>query len=385
MNKGLSMIGGIGLGAGLAYLFDPDMGNRHRALIRDKAVRALNKTGDAVEATARDIQHRLIGTVSELRSRVTEMGEEVSDELAESTHRLEARVRAELGMVSSHPGAIEVRVHDGRVTLSGSILAEEVDPALSAVSSIRGVEGVENRLEVHQTAENVPSLQGGTRRMQQFELMQENWSPSARTMMGMTGTVLTLYGLRREGFFRTIVGTIGLGILARSVTNMPVKRIVGVGAGHRAVDVQKTIHIAAPVEKVFEFWDNFQNFPKFMSNVREVQMKEDGRSHWVVAGPAGVPVEWDAVITERIPSQVIAWKTVPGSTVENAGIVRFNSGPDGTTRVDVRMAYHPPAGAIGHAVAPLFGADPKSEMDADLARMKSLIETGIRPHDAAAA
>lgn len=104
-----------------------------------------------------------------------------------------------------------------------------------------------------------------------------------------------------------------------------------------------------------------------------------------MSGPAGVPVEWDAEITERIPNKTIAWKTVPGATVEHAGIVRFDPNPDGTTRVEIRMSYNPPAGAIGHVVASLFGADPKSEMDADLARMKTLIETGIRPHDAAAA
>jgi len=379
MNRGLSIIGGIGLGAGMAYLFDPDMGNRRRAIMRDKAVRALNKTGDAIEATAQDVQHRVIGTVSELRSRVTQAGEEISDEL------LEARIRSKLGMVSAHPGAIEIRIDNGQVTLSGAILAEEVDPVLSTLSSIRGVKGMENRLEVHQTAGNVPSLQGGVPRREQFEWMQEHWSPAARTMIGFTGAMLALYGLKREGFFRTVVGTFGLGILARSITNMPVKRIVGVGAGPGVVDVQKTINIAAPVEKVFEFWNNFQNFPKFMSNVREVQLDGESRSHWVVSGPAGVPVEWDAEVTERIPNQVIAWKTVPGSTVENAGTVRFSSNPDGTTRVDIQMSYNPPAGAIGHVVASLFDADPKSEMDADLARMKTLIETGIRPHDAAAA
>lgn len=379
MNKGLSMIGGVGLGAALAYLYDPEMGNRRRAMIRDKAVKALNKTEEAIEASTKDLQHRVVGTVSELRSRVAEAGEEVSDEL------LEARVRAKIGMVSAHPGAIEVRVNNGRVTLSGPILAEEVDPVVAAVSSVRGVKGVENQLEVHQTADNVPSLQGGTPRREQFELMQENWSPATRMMMGVTGTVLALYGLKREGFFRTIVGTFGLGIVARSVTNMPVKRIVGVGAGPRVVDIQKTINIAAPVEKVFEFWSNLQNFPKFMANVREVHVTGENRSHWVVAGPAGVPVEWDAEITERIPNKLIAWKTVPGSTVEHAGMVRFDSNPDGTARVDIRMSYNPPAGAIGHVVAALFGADPKSEMDADLNRMKTLIETGIRPHDAAAA
>ncbi|TAK07818.1 MAG: BON domain-containing protein [Candidatus Manganitrophaceae bacterium] len=379
MNKGLSMIGGIGLGAGLEYLFDPEMGDRRRAMIRDKAVEALNKAEEAIEVTAKDVQNRVAGLVSELRSRVTEMGEEISDEV------LEARIRAKLGMVSAHPGAIEIRVNNGQVTLSGPILAEESERVLSAISAIKGVSGVENQLESHETADNVPSLQGGRRRMQPFELMRENWSPSARTLMGFTGTVLTLYGLRRDGFFRTMVGTVGLGIVARSITNMPMKQMVGIGAGPDVIDVQKTIAIAAPVEKVFEFWNNFQNFPKFMANVREVQLKEEGKSHWVVSGPAGIPVEWDAEITERIPNKLIAWKTVPGSVVEHAGVVRFDSNSDGTTRVDIKMSYNPPAGALGHVVATLFGADPKSEMDADLARMKTLIETGIRPHDAAAA
>lgn len=379
MNRGLSMIGGVGLGAGMEYLFDPEMGDRRRALIRDKAVEALNKAEEAIEVTAKDVQNRVTGLVSELRSRVTEMGEEISDEL------LEARIRAKLGMVSAHPGAIEIRVNNGQVTLSGPILSEEAERVLSAISSIRGVSGVENQLESHETADNIPSLQGGSRRMEPFELMQENWSPSARTLMGFTGTVLTLYGLRRDGFFRTMVGTVGLGILARSITNMPMKKMVGIGTGPEVIDVQKTIDIAAPVEKVFEFWNNFQNFPKFMANVREVQMKEEGKSHWVVAGPAGIPIEWDAEITEHVPNKLIAWKTVPGSVVEHAGVVRFDPNPDGTTRVEIKMSYNPPAGALGHVVATLFGADPKSEMDADLARMKSLIETGIRPHDAAAA
>src|SRR5204863_1791146 len=90
----------------------------------------------------------------------------------------------------------------------------------------------------------------------------------------------------------------------------------------------------------------------------------------------GVPVEWDAELTQIVPNQVIAWKTLPGSTVEHAGIVRFQPAPDGTASVNVRLSYNPPAGAVGHTVATLFGADPQSELDADLARMKTLIETG---------
>jgi uncharacterized membrane protein len=147
--------------------------------------------------------------------------------------------------------------------------------------------------------------------------------------------------------------------------------------------VQKTININAPLDQVFGFFSNYQNFPRFMSNVREVRDHASGRSHWVVAGPMGLNVEWDADLTEYVPDQIIAWKSVEGAVVENAGIIRFDGNPDGSTRVDIKLSYNPPGGALGHAVAKLFGADPKSEMDGDLARVKTTLETGRPPHDAA--
>ena len=83
------------------------------------------------------------------------------------------------------------------------------------------------------------------------------------------------------------------------------------------------------------------------------------------------------------PNALIEWRSTPDSQVKHEGAVRFEPTDDGGTRVSVGLCYVPPAGALGHAVASLFGADPKSEMDADLMRMKSMIETGKRPHDAA--
>ena len=80
---------------------------------------------------------------------------------------------------------------------------------------------------------------------------------------------------------------------------------------------------------------------------------------------------------------MIAWKSVEGASVENAGIVRFDPNEDGSTRVEVKLSYNPPGGAVGHAVAALFGSDPETEMDEDLMRMKSFIETGVQPGDAA--
>jgi uncharacterized membrane protein len=150
--------------------------------------------------------------------------------------------------------------------------------------------------------------------------------------------------------------------------------------------VQKVINVDAPVAEVFRFWTDYQNFPRFMPHVRDVRQIADGRSQWTVAGPAGVPVHWTAEVTRMISGTLIEWRATGNSQVRHNGSVRFDPYPGGRagrTRVSVRLSYVPPAGAFGHAVAALFGADPKSEMDADLLRMKTMIETGRAPHGTA--
>jgi uncharacterized membrane protein len=171
-------------------------------------------------------------------------------------------------------------------------------------------------------------------------------------------------------------GMAGAGLLARSLTNMELKELVGARSRSRGIDIRKTIHIAAPVEKVYEFWANYENFPRFMRHLKEVRETGPGRSHWIASGPGGVAVEWDAEITEVTPLRVLAWRGVPGSEVENAGSVRFDPDAHNGTRLTIQLSYQPPAGAVGHAFAKLFGSDPKQAMDEDLVRLKSMLEVG---------
>jgi uncharacterized membrane protein len=365
---GTRLWGGIFAGAGLMYFFDPDRGRRRRALLRDQVVRALDAAADAAETTGRDLGNRVRGLFAEARSLAA--AEPVSDEL------LEARVRSRLGRVVAHPGAIEVTVRRGVVTLAGPIVKSEVDDLLASVSKIRGVREVGNRLEVHERAGHVPALQGtGRRRQPRFELAQENWSPTARLLAGAAGGGLAAYGAMKRGVRGTAAGLVGSGLIARAVSNMTLERLLGLGSGRRGIDVRKTIHVDAPVERVFDYWSEVSNFPLFLEHVKDVKDDGRGRSHWSVEGPAGTAIEFDAVITAFIPNQLIAWKTLPRQTVRHSGIVRFDEDPQGT-RVDVWLTYKPPAGFIGHAVAALFGADPKHALDEDLLRFKSIIETG---------
>lgn len=370
----LTMLGGVGLGAALMYAFDPARGKRRRAGVRDKLVSATDKAADAASATARDLRNRARGLYASSLSHT----EKATDEV------LVARVRSKLGRVVSHPSAIEVSAEQGWITLKGPILAHELNDLLATVAKVPDVVNVDNQLEVHKEAGDLPALQGGTQRFgDRFELMQENWSPTARLLTGAAGGAAIVYGLTRRNPMCLLVGTVGAGLLLRGVTNLELKRLTGVNAGRRAIEIQKDINIAAPVERVYEFWSNVENFPMFMTNVQEVRATNEGRSHWKVKGPAGVPVEWDAIITEQIPNKLLAWKSVAGASVANSGIIRFDQNPDGTTRLEVKLSYNPPGGAMGHALAALLGADPKRQMDQDFVRVKTLIETGNPPHDAA--
>jgi len=374
MNKGLTLLAGIGLGAGLVYIFDPEAGNRRRTRARDRVTHLANKTGDKIEAKARDLQNRSVGLASEWISRLTR--EEVTDEI------LTARIRSKLGTVVSHPGSITVRVDRGHVSLSGPILSREVTRLLAGIRAVRGVVALEDQLEVHSQAYGIPGLQGEGKIPE--GVIKEEWSPAARFLGGAAGAALALYGARREGIFAAAVGTFGLGLMVRGVTNMPMSRLVGMGAGPRAVDIQKTIEIAAPVEQVFAFWNNNENFPRFMKNVRKVENLEEGRSRWTMAGPIGLSIEWEAAITDKRTNELLAWRSMPGAIIEHAGAVRFRPTPQGGTEIEVNLSYNPPAGALGRLAANLFGSDPRTELGEELARMKSLIETGKLPEEAAA-
>jgi len=376
MNRNLGMLGGLCLGAGLMYLLDPDRGNRRRALIRDKTVHCLNQTGDFLDAATNDFRNRASGTLAELNHLF------VTDHASDAV--VVARVRARMGRIIRHPRAIEVSANQGRVTLRGPILREEADVLTRSVSFVRGVQSVEDRLERYDQPGDIPALQGQVRQPEQVQdYMQANWSPATRLMACIAGGVLGMFGMKQKGVMGTLLGCAGLGLMSRGATNREMKQLVGMGSGRCAVELQKSLHINAPVDVVFAFWTNYDNFPHFMTNVKEVREGINGRSHWVVKGPAGIPIEWDAEITRIEQNRELGWKTLSGSVVEHAGLIRFEDNFDGTTQVHIQMSYNPPAGVLGHTVADLLGFDPKTKMDVDLARMKTLIETGKTPRHSA--
>lgn len=364
----LGLISGAAIGAGLMYLADPNRGNRRRAFARDQVVHGFRLFGTVVDKGIRDMRNRARRTVAEAWCAMKP--ENVSDEV------LVDRARAKIGRTVSHPSAIEVTAKDRRIILSGPVLESEADDLIDAAYSVRGVRDVESRVETHKTTENVPGLQGHSGRTRgRPDLLQENWAPGTRLLVGAGGAIALAFPTRNRSIAlpSRIIG--GL-LLARAVTNLSLKRFFGLIRSRRAIRFQKTITIHAPADRVFQFWSNPENFAKVMEHVQEVKKTGDNRFRWTVSGPAGSSVSWTSRITQSTPNEMLVWRSEPGSVIRSGGIVRFQSTEDGATRVHLLMSYNPPAGAVGHALATLFGVGPKNVLDEDVVRMKSLLEHG---------
>ena len=137
--------------------------------------------------------------------------------------------------------------------------------------------------------------------------------------------------------------------------------------------VHEIIEVEAPVDEVFRYWSNFENFSKFMANVEEVRMSAQDTSHWRVKGPLGKSVEFDAKTTEMDPNRGIGWNTVDGE-VMTSGEVRFEETAPGRTRVEVTMNYaDPPGGAVGETVANIL-SNPERNLREDLQNFAGIVE-----------
>ncbi len=209
-------------------------------------------------------------------------------------------------------------------------------------------------------------------------MVQQSWTPAGRVAAVAGGALLAMMGRRRGGLSGLLMLAGGIALVTRGTTAAALAK----SRSGRAIDLQKTIEIAALSDAVFAVWCRYENFPRFMSHVRSVSDLGNGRSHWIVDAAAGAAVEWNSAITRMVAGRLIEWRTEPGAALDHAGSVRFEPSERGT-RVSVRMSYDA-GGTIGHALASLLGRDPKRQMDDDLRRMKSFVESSRPPRSAAA-
>ncbi|TDB70562.1 SRPBCC family protein, partial [Micromonospora sp. KC721] len=148
-------------------------------------------------------------------------------------------------------------------------------------------------------------------------------------------------------------------------------------ARERLITMEVGVTVNRPASQAYRFWRDLENLPHVMAHLESVRAVDSRCSRWTARGPAGQSVSWDAEIVEDRPDELIAWRSLPGAPVPNAGRVRFVPAPgDRGTEVRVELGYAPPAGQLGRAVAKLFGEEPEQQVRDDLRRFKQVLETG---------
>ena len=211
----------------------------------------------------------------------------------------------------------------------------------------------------------------------------ENVGTKERWVSGLGGAALALWGLRRRSVPGLLLAAAGGALAWRGVSGwcglygaLGIDRADRPGTvGNLGVKVDREITVAAPPERLYHFWRNFDNLPRIMSHIERVEVLSDTRSRWHAKVPGGIPLSWEAEIINDQRPNLIAWRTVPGSTVSHAGSVRFTPAGSGT-RIEVSLQYDPPGGTLAHTVASFMGADAGRLLASDLEEFKRALESG---------
>jgi uncharacterized membrane protein len=166
-----------------------------------------------------------------------------------------------------------------------------------------------------------------------------------------------------------LVGLAGLALLARGAVK---SRRADAG-----VRLDRAVHIAAPVDRVYAFCRDPQNLARALRHVRSASGDPAGTTFWSVAlDDSGETVRWRTRWTQLVDNLLIGWESIPGLQPRHSGTVRFEDCADGTTRVHLRIAYHPPRIPAGRRSSRQNRSDADRLIDDELMRVKAYLETG---------
>lgn len=362
-----SLLTGLALGAGAIYFFDASQGARRRKLAADQLNHLLHGCIHDFDVAWRDLQNRAQGTAAEAR-RVLDFSE-VPDEVVVQ------RVRAQMGHYTTHARSIEVQSSNGHVVLRGPVASSELFGLLQAIGAIPGVRTVTDELVIERHGEN--GAERGQLPASAAKFVSGNWAPGTKLLVGGGGALLLGNCLmsRRRSLTDVALGCLGFGMLMRSVGNQ------GTVGSWQRVEFHKTLAIHAPVEKVFGFLTRPENWLLITTKIQNLRwLGEDSFAKDIVLPGMNL------TCSERIDcvkeNECFVTESLPDSMLSYNKELHFEKAGD-NTRLHLKFSYSPPAGAIGHAAASMFGLDAKSFFDDFLMRAKTYLETGLQPHDVA--
>ncbi|MEO6726516.1 MAG: SRPBCC family protein [Blastocatellia bacterium] len=227
----------------------------------------------------------------------------------------------------------------------------------------------------------------GRRLYQPRNQRELNVSEPERIASAIAGGAMAVFGIAKGGWAGWALALAGGGLVYRGATGQcAIYQALGVDTAHRdhagvkhghGIKIEKSVTINKKPEELYGFWRNFSNLPRFMKHLESVHDKDEIHSHWVAKAPAGMTVEWDAEVINEKENELIAWRSLEGASVPNAGSVRFELAPGNRgSVVRVSLSYEPPGGVLGSKIAKLFGEEPDQQVAEDLRRFKQLMEAG---------
>ena len=213
-----------------------------------------------------------------------------------------------------------------------------------------------------------------------------NVGASERIISVLGGAALTFWGMKKFPRANSISLTLAGGyLLARGVSGYcPVSSLLNRNTYNkkaRAMEITGTFTINRPRAEVYSYWRNLENLPRFMKHLEEVVAIDDKRSTWKARIPGGVgTIRWEAEIIEDQENDYICWCSLPHSTLDNAGEIRFSDAPGNRgTEIHATISYRLPAGDAGSIVGKLFNPLVEQLVKEDLRRFKNIMETGEIP------
>lgn len=181
-----------------------------------------------------------------------------------------------------------------------------------------------------------------------------------------------LGGRSRERRRRAAGVAAGLALVALAVRPYVANAVRAAGTKRRTGELRFSLLVERPVEQVFAFFGDFENFPRFIGSLREVNDSGDGRVRWVGRTPSGGSIEWHTRTSKYVTNSVIGWKSVPGALVDMTGLLRFTP-ENGHTCVHVAIDYCVRDGHLRDAIVSLFPRRRRASLEAEFRSFSSLL------------
>ncbi len=176
-----------------------------------------------------------------------------------------------------------------------------------------------------------------------------------------------------------IQGTLVSGLLLyRGVTGVcPVYQQMGKDTTDpEAITIIEDIIVNVPRDKVYKFWRDFSNLPKFMEHLKQVTELSEVESAWEAHTPGHIiPLKWNAEITREEENTYLGWQSLENSMIENAGKVEFKDTLNHIgTALHIEISYFPPAGSVGRGLTSFFNGVFEKMIRKDIQSFKAYVE-----------